>query len=213
MGVSIGFGKSKSSESGESTTSGTNRVTGTTKTVQELLAGDEGAKSALDDIMNTLLGNAKQKLAPGAVEPGYTKADAIADSEGLVASIFGNYSRTQLPQIFSAQGSAGAYNSTGAQALANDAFSEATSKSQAAVLGNIKTYADITAQMKAQGTQESESALTALLGSLGLQQSAVKKQTGEEEVDQLNTFNTKTKSFGTARGSQMNLGANFQGPA
>lgn len=214
MAFSIGGNASRSgsSTSSESTTTGTNRVVGTTKSVSELLAGDANSKATLDNIMAELFGASVDSLKkPGTVDPGYTKQDAIADSQGLVDSIFRQFRSTSLPQIYAAQGSAGAYNSTGAQLMANDAYADTVSKAQSAVLGNIKSYADITAQMKAAGTDETNSRVGALLSALGLQQDATKKQTGTENVDQTTNFTSSTKSFSKTKGKSAGIGGSFSG--
>lgn len=70
----------------------------------------------------------------------YGKQAAIADSRGLVSSIFREYQNEALPQIMQMEAGSGGYNSSTGQLLANDAFAGAVSKSQAAVLDTINKY-------------------------------------------------------------------------
>lgn len=95
--------------------------------------GDTG-RLQLDELLKLLGGNA------AGITQDFSKGAAIRDSAGLVQNIFDNYQKTALPTIFNAQTGAGAYNSTGAQLLANDAFAQTTNKAAGAVNQNILNY-------------------------------------------------------------------------
>lgn len=203
---------SKSSSNSSSTSVGSSTTTSSQQVVEKILAGDAGSKDALDQLMGALLGSSLETLgkSPDSQVPeGYTKADAINDSKGLVDSIFSNFKSTALPQIYKQQTASGGYNSTGAQLLANDAYGKAVAAGQEATLGNIKSYADITAQYKSSALQQQSTALQALLGVLGLQQSAIKTSTQDADSTSTTNSTSSTTSTGTTKAKSYSLSASF----
>ena len=201
LGLTANYGKSKTSSQSTTNSSSTSKST----SLQEVVSGDVASKQSLDSLMKLLGVNASNVLGGNPDVSGYTKSAAIADSQGLVKSIFDQYKQSDLPQIYQAQSSSGGYNSTAAQTLADNAFGQAVSKAQGAVLGNIKSYADITNTIEQTDATKTSSILGALLQSLGLQQSATKKATGSED-----TVSTGTS---TTRGSSSTKGFNVGGSA
>ena len=76
----------------------------------------------------------------------YDKAAAIADSESLAESMFDDWSEQYLPTLYSSMCQRGIYNSTSAQLLANDAFSEVMKDALKARIDFINGYGNILAQ-------------------------------------------------------------------
>ena len=70
----------------------------------------------------------------------FSRTQALADSQGLVAEIFNQYKNNALPEIYQGQVSSGGYNSTTSQLLANDAFASASSKAAAQMVDTILKY-------------------------------------------------------------------------
>lgn len=66
---------------------------------------------------------------------------AETDVSGVVGNLFTQYEEQVLPEIFSAQIDSGAYGTTGAQTLANDAFARTTAQAAETTLGVANTYA------------------------------------------------------------------------
>lgn len=89
----------------------------------------------LDELLKLLGGNA------GNVQQGFSKGAAQQDAMGMVQQIFDNYQKTALPAIYNAQTGAGAYNSTGGQLLANDAYAQTVNKAATMVNQNVVNYA------------------------------------------------------------------------
>lgn len=183
LGLSFGGSKSKSKtqSSSKSTSSGTSILEGM----------DAEAKAQLDDFLGILMGRV---AGPNAEDPRYSKEAAIADSTGMVASIFNQYEKTALPKIFSGMGKAGAYNSTGSQLMANDAFAQANTDAAGVVMDTILNYAKLS-----RGEQDAET--EALLNVFGLQNKAFSKETTNQ------TTASSGESF--SRSSGMQAGASF----
>jgi hypothetical protein len=89
----------------------------------------------MDELLKMLGGNA------GNIQQGFSKGAAQQDAMGMVQQIFDNYQKTALPQIYGAQTGAGAYNSTGGQLLANDAYAQTVNKAAGTVNQNVLNYA------------------------------------------------------------------------
>lgn len=70
----------------------------------------------------------------------YSKQQAIADSQSIVAGLFNTYRNTDLPQIYSAESSSGGYNNTTSQLLANDAYASTLTKASGLILDTIQKY-------------------------------------------------------------------------
>jgi hypothetical protein len=104
----------------------------------------------MDELLKMLGGNA------GNIQQGFSKGAAQQDAMGMVQQIFDNYQKTALPTIFNAQTGAGAYNSTGGQLLANDAYAQTVNKAAGTVNRNVLDYA--------QAYQQQMSPLVQLLG-------------------------------------------------
>ena len=70
----------------------------------------------------------------------YGKGAAFADAQGAIRSIFDEYSKTTLPQIYQGELGSGGYNSTTSQLMANDAFAATNTKAAATLLDTIIKY-------------------------------------------------------------------------
>lgn len=183
IGISLGGGseKSKTKSSGTSTTTGTNVTIGL----------DTESKKRLDEFMGLLMGRVAGSEGE---DPRYSKEAAISDSQNMVASIFNRYRKDALPDIFSGQGRAGAYNNTSSQLMANDAFAQANSAAAGVVMDTIVKYAQLGQQAEGQDFET-------LLNIFGLQNKAYSKE----------IVNQTTTEKGTSRtsGQSAKLGASF----
>lgn len=203
IGGSIGStkGSSNSTVTTTSEQTGTSSTTGTSTSNTQQTSMDQASKLLLDAFTQTLAG--KQ----GTGSTGYTKENAIADVSGTISNVFKQYKEIQLPQIVGQMGLAGAYNSTGASFLANDAFAEATAKAADATLSAIKDYAGI--------SRENEQAFqSALLNAFSLQAEATKGSTTTESGTANSTSNIKETSTSVAseqnKSKSKSLGLNFK---
>lgn len=205
ISAGLGFGKEKSS----STTTGTTTTSGRTSTVglEQLTAGDAASKAVLDTLTSLLGGQAGQVVSraatggAGAVA-GFTKEDAIADSQALVKNIFTQFQQEQLPQIFAAQGATGGYSSTAAFQLGNEAFGRATANAAGTVADMIKDYATISQAQQQVDASSTTNFLSTLLGAIGLQQSATKTSTSDvtEDYTETSKYNYTTSGKGSSLG-------------
>lgn len=98
-----------------------------TKTTSTLSLADQ---NVMRQLSSTLAGNAAQ----------YTRANALADSRGVVDSITRQLRENAIPQILSGQVEAGGYNSTGSTALANDAVQRASETASNLAMDQINKY-------------------------------------------------------------------------
>lgn len=105
----------------------------------------------LDELLKLLGGQA------GQVQQDFSKQAAQRDAMGLVNDIFNQYRNTALPTIYNAQTGSGAYNSTGAQMLANDAYGTTVNKAAQTVNKNVLDY-----------TQAYQNQMTPLVQMLGI---------------------------------------------
>lgn len=169
--LNLGGGKSKSSTSSSSSTVATSM--------------DAAAKAQLDELTSLLLG----KVGAGA-DGAFSKESALKDVSGVVQGIFSEFRDTTLPQLFDASGSAGVFNSTALQRMADNAFGQAVGKAAGVTLDAIKSYAGI--EQAQQGQQ-----LEGLLQALGLQSNAYK------------TESSTGSSFTKAKGSSFSLGGDL----
>lgn len=181
-GASLGgsIGSTKGSSTGTlnstSTQQGTSTSSGTGETQTQQTSMDAASKALLDAFTQQMAS------AQGTGGKGYSKADAVTDVAGTISSIFRQYKEQDLPQIIGQMGLAGAYNATGAQFLANDAFAEATAKATDTTMQAIKDYAGI--------SRENEQAFqAALLNAFSLQADATKQASTQETGTAQSTSN------------------------
>ena len=150
FGFSFGSGKNKSTSSSS-----------TTATVKRF---DDASKAVLDNLtsfLSTTLPSSGQQ---------FSRENAVADAQGVIANIFNQYKTTALPQIAMGMQGAGVYNATAGQNLANEAFGKATSDSAAIVMDNISKYMNL-------AQQDKNMSLSALLNALTLQKEAYQTST------------------------------------
>lgn len=185
FGIGGSFGKSHSSSSSTTNTSGssTTDLTGLSTTKRF----DDAAKALLDAFSNS----AFDEVADG--ESQYTRENAITDASGVVNDIFRQYREQALPEIYSAQGSTGAYNSSAAQLLANDAYGSAVSQSAQVVTDNIARYAEL-------GQNEQQLAISSLLDALKLQGSAYEQENVDQTSNSIFESTSNTRSRGSSSG-------------
>lgn len=167
--------------SGKSSTSGSSSTTTTQKRGNDL-------SQQITDKLTQLLSDS---VAKGA-DPNFSKDQAIKDTQAQVDQIFRQYSTDALPNILAGMGASGGYAATGAQLLANDAFSTAVAKGSALVTDTISKYTQLANDKQGQ-------TLSALLTALGLEQSANTTQTENSQ------FNTSTKSSSKSLGLKFSL--------
>ena len=204
-GLSASMGSTKGSSTGTlnstSTQQGTSSTSGTGESTTQQSSMDAASKALLDAFTQQMAG--KQ----GTGGTGYSKADAVKDVAGTIEGVFRQYREQELPQIVGQMGIAGAYNSTGAQFLANDAFAEATARAADTTMKAITDYAGI--------TRENEQAFqAALLNAFGLQAEATKSASTQESGKADSTSNIKetTNSVATeqSKSKSKSLGLNFK---
>lgn len=97
------------------------------------LRDDEKLKltSALDHALNDY------------IQSEFKKTNAIVDARAARDDAFHTYADEYLPQLYGKLCASGAYNSTAAQLLANDAYARTVVKAQQNELQNIKDYAQL----------------------------------------------------------------------
>lgn len=174
---SHGRGTSSTQTSGSSSTD----LSGTSRTKRF----DDESKALLDALSGRAFGELDE-------ESGFTREQAIADSQDTIQAIFRQFSEQALPQIYQAQGQAGAYNSTSGQFLANDAFGESVARSAEVVSQNIARYAQL-------GQQERQLQVSTLLDALKLQgtafeESALDQTSSSDYTGKSNTSNRQSAS-------------------
>lgn len=202
--ASLGLGASKSKSSSTTfqdilQTSVENSSANTTsKTSDVNTAFDAFSKQSLDTLLQTLTDTQAGKGA------GFTKDAAVADTQGLVQGLFNKYSKEVVPQIVAQGGQGGVYNSTGVQALANDAFASTVAKGAELQLSAIKDYAGIQQQAQNSGFE-------AILAALGLEAKAysTSDSTGTSETDTLATGTKTTKGTTRQTGKSSGLSADL----
>lgn len=111
-----------------------------------------GLTSLLQAIQGNLTGNNE-----------FSKEAALQDSEGVVKELFAQYSQNLLPQIISKASRTGAYNSTAAQLLADNAFAETVSKAAEVKLNTVAQYSQAASQRQQTQTQTLGTILQGLL--------------------------------------------------
>jgi hypothetical protein len=156
--ASFGFGGSASTstttESGQSTA----RTSGNESSKQTTQRLSDSNISDLTALLNTIQGNITGKKE-------FSREAAIQDSAGIIQDLFTQYSQQALPQIISKASQSGAYNSTAAQLLADNAFAETISKSAQVRTNAIAQYAQADATRQQVQTQTLGTILQALLQS------------------------------------------------
>lgn len=210
-GAGFSSGKSTTQSSGTSNTQSTAEQTGTSSTSGQGTTSivttslDENSKRLLDALTQQLSG----QVAAGV--QGYSKADAITDVAGTVQAIFKQYKEQDVPQIFAAMGQAGAYNSTNAQLIANDALAEAIGKASTATFGAIKDYAGISQAKEGQF-------MDSLLKAFQVQSEATKTQQQQEaatststsKINESSDSTTNYNSTDTTKSSSKSLNLGFK---
>lgn len=189
-GIGLSSGKSTTTGSGTSTTTssgsqvGTSTSTGAGLTDIVTTSLDAKNKELLDAL------TAQLSKAAGGGAAGFTKADATADVAGAVQSVYKQFKEQELPQIFAAMGQAGAYNSTNAQLLANDALAEAIGKASTLTVQTVKDYAGIT-------TAKESQIFDSLLKAFQIQSEATKTQQQKESANSSSTSSIEEDSTST----------------
>lgn len=182
---------SKGSSSATTTTNTTATQEGLSTTnaasqqVSKQTSFDEASKLLLDSLTQQLSGKVNEGVQ------GYSKADAINDVSGVVSNIFKQFKETTLPNILGVQGAAGAYNSTSAQLLADNAYGQAVAQSSDTVLKAIADYAGIE-------TSKQNAFMSSLLGALQLQGEATKTATAADTGTSSTQSNIKETSTSTS---------------
>lgn len=191
--AAVGYGKShsSSSEKNKIVSDSLQNLTGT-QTSETL---DEYSKGILDAFMSYASQASKKAGA------GFDKASAISDSQGLLQQIFNEFNQS-LPQIYNAGAQTGTYNSTQMQGLANNAYAEAVTKSQAIIMQTIKDYAGVT-------NSQQQTLLGALASALDLQTKAKQTVTNDQQLKEHSTG--VSTSSGRSSGSSFDLGAAISG--
>lgn len=110
---------------------------GTTNTTDTQTSGVSPDVAAT---LQSLLGNSSADVASGQ----YSKANAIADSQGQIQQIIKDGLQKNMPSIGAAAHGAGVYNDTTTSLLTNDLQARIAAQAAAAVQQNIANYAKIT---------------------------------------------------------------------
>lgn len=171
--LGLGFGLSKSSS--------TTAASGNSLTTMM----DAASKAQLDSLVGGLMG----KVTAGG-NPMFSKESAIKDSQGFVDNIFKQFKETTLPQILATGNTAGVYNASGVQALADNAYGQAVGQAASVTLDAIKSYAGL------DETQQQIN-LSALMQAFGLEAQATQKTS----TNQTST----TKASGTSMNAKLAL--------
>ena len=186
-GIGDKFGLSGSM--GFSSTSGSSATSGSSTTESNRTAGSQESRDALANLTKFLMEN----VLGGKSDTTFSKETALKDSSLAVDALFNKFKSTTLPDIIGAQTSAGAYGSTGAQALANDAYAATVREGAALQLDTIAKYTQL-------GQSQQQLQMQALLSSLGLEQSAVTEQIDKSTFKSNTDSKSKSRSFGLKLG-------------
>lgn len=152
FGASIKGGVSQTTESGSSQA----RTSGNETSQQVTQRLDNNSIANLTALLGTIQGNL---TGPDQ----YSKEAALQDSEGVVKQLFAEYSKTLLPQIISKASQSGAYNSSAAQLLADNAFAETVNRAAEVKLNTVAQYAQASAQKQQTQAQTLGTILQGLL--------------------------------------------------
>ncbi len=178
MAFSLGFGGGKSSST--QTSSSNSTTTGKESSNQTTQRLDQATLDAVTKIFTDLSGGIGDRPAE------LSKDAAIADTQGVVQNLFDNFSKSVLPQIMQKAFTGGAYNSTAANLIANDAFAQTVNKAAEVQLGAISQYeAAGTARQQVQNTTLG-TILQTLLGS-------------KEVTNLVSSLESNTKSSATGK--------------
>lgn len=149
---------------------------------------NQGSTRVLDTAQEEELKNLLTQFGLGATGPDkFTRSQALQDIAGSVKQLFTDMNEQYIPKILEQQQGTGGYSGTGAQLLANDAFSRTVSQAAALQFGAVKDYAGMSNASKTLDLQGFTTALQGLLGA--------KKIT--DETSSFNSTNT-SKSTGTS---------------
>lgn len=102
---------------------------------QSIVNTSPGASASIESLLSVLTGRATGDE--------FSKSAAFRDSDAILAQIFNDFKQGALPQIYQQQAASGAYNSTSAQMLANDAFAKTVAQGQAAKLKAAVDYGQV----------------------------------------------------------------------
>lgn len=150
-GTSSQTGSSTTSQTGTSTNRGTSGSTsissGKNNTTSESATTGKsttsGRSASLDEEFLTALQGLTRQGTADLQNTKFTRDQAIADTQGMVQEVFRNYQEGDVAQILGQMGQSGAYNSSTAQLLQDNARAVATNKAAGLVLQNIKDYAQL----------------------------------------------------------------------
>lgn len=193
MGVlsALGISGNVSAEKNYSSGSSNSTTSGQESGVQTTTRLDANTLAAVQALLGTAT---KDASAAGGQ---YSKDQAVADSQGLVANLFKQYSQVALPQILSKQGATQGYDSTTAQLLANDAFSSTIAKAADVQAGMISSYAATESTKKKVANESIATLLQTLLAS---------KETTSLDKQLNSNTGSSFKGQTTKIGTSLNLG-------
>jgi hypothetical protein len=180
MGFSLGGSVTTSKSSTSGSSQGTESSSGSTRVLDT--AQEEELKSLLT------------QFGLGATGPDkYTRSQALQDISGSVKQLFTDMSEQYIPKILEQQQGTGGYSGTGAQLLANDAFSRTLAQAATLKFGAVKDYAAMSNADKTLDLQGFSAALQGLLGA--------KKNTSDTS-----NFSTSNRSSSTGTSAKAGFG-------
>jgi len=174
LGGSMSSGKSSSTTqaSGDSTTT----------------LFDETSKSQLDQLVASMMGKVGGIGDTSTANP-YSKSSALKDVSGVVDNLFKTFREQNLPQIMAAGGQAGVYNSSGMQAMADNAYAQTVGQAASITMDAVKSYAGI-------DNTNNQLTLQSLLQGLNMEGQALQK-TSQNSTSTTNTkASNKSLNFG-----------------
>lgn len=154
---SLGGTRSSTTTSGKA--SGAETSTGQTRVLDT--ATEEELKGLLTQFSLGATGTGK-----------FTREQALLDVGGQVKQLFTDMSEQYIPKIMEQQATGGGYSGSGAQLLANDAFSRTVAQASTLQTGAIKDYETMNQAGRTLDLQGFSTALQGLLGA--------KKDTSEQ---------------------------------
>lgn len=202
FGFSLGGSKSSSKSSTNTTTTGTRNL----DVAETITRFDEASKQQLDEAVQLLLD--KVKAAPEQaklLEQTFGKDAAVRDSQGAVQDAIRTALQEDIPKILDMQNRSGAYSSTTAQLLADNAQAQAVQKGAAIQLDTVNKYQAILQNARQQDITESGQSLEGLLSALQLERDAVASSNKTEEETGTST------STSTSKGSSTSISAGISG--
>lgn len=174
---------------GRGSSSSTSTTTGSESGQSTVTRLDQEQLDLVQQLTSLLVGNVREG------SPQFSPQQARQDVQGSIENLYRTYSEEVLPQIFSAQAGAGAYNTATAQLMANDAFARTTAEAGALELQAITNYAQL-------GQQQQGITLQGLQALLNAQLEA------REQTEYSSEFTSTTRSRGSSSG--FNVGGSFR---